>query len=178
MTDDKKNANDEALFREAMAGVQSITDERAPPFQKKRPPKPLNLSHGEKEGDELGDLAVDTPDFLEFRRPGIQHRVFQDLQRGLIEVEDSLDLHGMRVVDARPAFSRFIKHSLKHGLRCIRIIHGKGRGSDGQQPVLKQKTNQWLQQKEEVLAFAAAPRWDGGTGAVYVLLSRKYRQET
>jgi DNA-nicking Smr family endonuclease len=43
--------------------------------------------------------------------------------------------------------------------------------------VLKQKTNQWLRQREEVLAFATAPRWDGGTGAVYVLLSGKFRRD-
>jgi DNA-nicking Smr family endonuclease len=58
----------------------------------------------------------------------------------------------------------------------VRIIHGKGRGS-GEQPVLKQKANQWLRQKDEVLAFVTAPRWDGGTGAVYVLLSGKYRRQ-
>ena len=55
------------------------------------------------------------------------------------------------------------------------IIHGKGQGSKDQQPILKQKTNQWLRQRDEVLAFCSAPRWNGGTGATYVLLSRKHR---
>ena len=78
--------------------------------------------------------------------------------------------------EASQALDRFLVQSLTAGRRCVRIIHGKGRGSDGQQPVLKQKTNQWLRQRDEVLAFVTAPRWDGGTGAVYVLLSGKRRQ--
>jgi DNA-nicking Smr family endonuclease len=127
---------------------------------------------------ELVDVSVETPEFLEFRRPGIQHRVFQDLKRGLIEPDDQLDMHGMRIEDARRAFSRFLAHNLTTGRRCVRIVHGRGRRSSGDTPVLKHKTNQWLQQRTEVLAFCSAPRWDGGTGAVYVLLSRKGRRDT
>jgi DNA-nicking Smr family endonuclease len=112
---------------------------------------------------------------LAFRRPGIQNRRFHDLQRGVIEAESTLDLHGLRVREAKPALARFLNHSLETGRRCVRIIHGRGRGS-GKQPVLKQKANQWLRQKDEVLAFVSAPRWDGGTGAVYVLLSGKFRR--
>jgi DNA-nicking Smr family endonuclease len=79
----------------------------------------------------------------------------------------------MRVSEARRAFSRFLGASLRRGLRCVRIVHGKGRNSPDSQPVLKQKTYQWLLQSEAVLAFVSAPRWDGGSGATYVLLSRK-----
>ena len=122
-------------------------------------------------------LTIETPVFLDFVRPGVQRRVYRDLQRGVIEPQATLDLHGMRVIDARQVFSQFLSQSLKAGRRCVRIIHGKGRGSGNSQPVLKQKTNQWLQQRPEVLAFCTAPRWDGGTGAAYVLLSRKARLE-
>jgi DNA-nicking Smr family endonuclease len=38
--------------------------------------------------------------------------------------------------------------------------------------VLKQKVNDWLRQKNEVLAFCSARPNDGGSGAVYVLLKR------
>lgn len=37
-------------------------------------------------------------------------------------------------------------------------------------PVLKQKVNLWLRQRQDVLAFCSALRRDGGTGALYVLL--------
>lgn len=165
--------DDDSAFRQAMDGVQPIETARADPFRRRRRPEPLNLPVGDEPGDEFGDLAIETGEFLEFRRPGIQHRLFHDLQRGLIEAEATFDMHGLRVREARPALSRFLNQSLRAGRRCVRVIHGKGRRSEAEQPVLKQKANQWLRQKPEVLAFVTAPRWDGGTGAVYVLLSRK-----
>ena len=54
----------------------------------------------------------------------------------------------------------------------MRIIHGKGKSSEGKLPVLKGKVNAWLRQWDQVLAFCSARPNDGGTGAVYVLLSR------
>lgn len=174
--DDNPDDKGEGAFREAMRDVEPIEDGRADPYRKKRRPEPLNLPVGDERADDFADLAIETGEFLEFRRPGIQNRVFRDLQRGVIEAQGTLDLHGLRVREAKPALARFLNHSLASGRRCVRIIHGKGIGSGGQQPVLKQKTNQWLRQKDEVLAFVTAPRWDGGTGAVYVLLSGKYRR--
>lgn len=171
MTKDAKS--DEDAFAEAMSDVSRLEHDGAEPYRRRRPPVPLPKSDLEDE-EPLADLAVETPEFLEFMRPGIQNRLFRDLQRGLIEPEATIDLHGMRVIDAREAFSRFLAQSLKTGKRCIRVIHGKGRRSDNAQPVLKQKTNQWLQQRKEVLAFCSAPRWDGGTGAAYVLLKRRW----
>ena len=169
-------SDDEAAFREAMQDVERFEAQRIDPYRKKRRPEPLNLPVGDEQDAEFADLAIETGDFLEFRRPGIQNRVFHDLQRGVIEARASLDLHGLRVHEARPALARFLAQSLAAGRRCVRIIHGKGRSGRAQQPVLKHKTNQWLRQREEVLAFVTAPRWDGGTGAVYVLLSGKHRR--
>lgn len=174
---DDGNKEDQTAFREAMEGVEPMDDPRAAPYRKKRRPVPVDLPVGDEKDDDFHDLAIETGDFLEFRRPGIQNRLFHDLRRGVIEAEGSLDLHGLRVREAKPALARFLNYSLATGRRCVRIIHGKGRGSGAQQPVLKQKANQWLRQKEEVLAFVTAPRWDGGTGAVYVLLSGKYRRD-
>jgi DNA-nicking Smr family endonuclease len=171
---DKSPDDDDAAFRDAMADVAPIRDTRPDPYRRKRRPEPLNLPVGDEDDEVLADLAIETGPFLEFRRPGIQNRVFQDLQRGVIEAEGTLDLHGLRVREARPALLRFLGQSTAAHRRCVRIIHGKGRSSEAQQPVLKQKTNQWLRQREEVLAFVTAPRWDGGTGAVYVLLSLKH----
>ncbi len=165
------------LFRDAMGDVQPLQQDKAEPYKARRRPEPLNLPVGDEKDEGLADLNIETGEFLDFMRPGVQHRVYQDLRRGVIEPEATLDLHGMRVSDARTAFARFISQSLQAQRRCVRIIHGKGRNSADQQPVLKQKTNQWLQQLDAVLAFTSAPRWDGGTGATYVLLSRKFRDE-
>ncbi|HDK38461.1 MAG TPA: hypothetical protein ENG92_05545, partial [Thiolapillus brandeum] len=84
-----------------------------------------------------------------------------------------LDLRGKRADEALDILDGYLDSAFLVGLPFVRIIHGKGRGSS-QQPVLKQKINQWLPQRKEVLAFCSAPRWDGGSGAAYVLLSRKW----
>lgn len=173
-SNDSPDPEDTNAFREAMNGVQRRVDDQVEPFRRKHRPEPLRHLQAENPEESLGDLSVDTPEFFEFRRPGIQHRVFQDLQRGLMPPEDVIDLHGMRVIEARPAFARFMQAAQRHQKRVVHIIHGKGRGSEGQQPILKQKTYQWLLQTEAVLAFVTAPRWDGGSGATYVLLSRKF----
>jgi len=174
MMSERSGKEDDDLFQEAMSDVKRLRHEGAEPYRKRLRPEPLPREP-EPEEDQLADLAIDTPEYLDFRRPGIQIRLYNDLRRGLIEPEATLDLHGMRVVDARGALLRFLAQSLKSGRRCVRIIHGKGRGSANDQPVLKQKTNQWLRQREEILAFCTAPRWDGGTGAVYVLLKRSWQ---
>ena len=60
---------------------------------------------------------------------------------------------------------------MRHGLRCVRVIHGKGNGSPGREPVLKLKVQTWLVQKKEVIAFAQARASEGGNGALVVLLA-------
>jgi DNA-nicking Smr family endonuclease len=173
MPDDDLPKSPEELFREAVGDVAPLPQDRPEPFKRPRRPVPLNLPTGDEQDDGLADIECETPELLEFMRPGIQRRLYDELRRGLLPPEASLDLHGMRVSDARGALLRFLEQSTQQRRRCVRLIHGKGYGSQERQPVLKQKVNQWLRQRAEVLAFCSAPRWDGGTGAAYVLLSRK-----
>ena len=111
-----------------MADVAPIQGKRRDPYRRKLRPEPLNLPIGDEAEDQLADLAIETGPFLEFRRPGIQNRVFQDLQRGVIEWQATLDLHGLRVREARTALLRFLGQSTAVRRRCVRIIHGKGQG--------------------------------------------------
>jgi DNA-nicking Smr family endonuclease len=170
---DKEAPADDELFREAIGGVKPLPQDRAEPHHARRRPVPLDRPTDEDATDALADGAGDTPEFLDFMRPGVQRRLYDDLRRGLIPPEATLDLHGMRVSEARLALLRFLAQSLRQQRRCVRLIHGKGFGASGEPPVLKQKVNHWLPQRPEVLAFCSAPRWDGGTGAAYVLLSRR-----
>ena len=48
----------------------------------------------------------------------------------------------------------------------MRVVHGKGHGSPGREPVLKDKVQRWLAQKNEVLAFVQASGAQGGAGAL------------
>ena len=164
---------DDDLFREATSDVKPLSQDRAEPHHARRRPVPLDLPTDDEAADGLADGAGETPEFLDFMRPGVQRRLYDDLRRGIIPPEATLDLHGMRVREARLALLRFLAQSLHRQRRCVRLIHGKGFGAGGEPPVLKQRVNHWLPQRPEVLAFCSAPRWDGGTGAAYVLLSRR-----
>jgi DNA-nicking Smr family endonuclease len=177
MSNDEKHADEESdLFRSEVDSAERLRHDRVEPYRRKLRPYPLPVDarlNAQADGDELADLNIETGDELEFVRPGIQKRLFQELRRGHLPPQESLDLHGLRVHEARTELARFLNFAKHHRLRVVHIIHGKGFGSQTRQPVLKQKVNQWLRQRPEVLAFCSAPRFDGGLGAVYVLISRK-----
>ena len=113
---------------------------------------------------------LDVDDAMSFRRPGIGLDVTRRLRKGEWSLQRELDLHGMRREDAREALSAFIRDAHRRGLRCLRVVHGKGLGSPGRVPVLKSKVQAWLIQKQEVLAFVQARADEGGAGALVVLL--------
>jgi len=52
-------------------------------------------------------------------------------------VEDELDLHGLNQAAARDELAEFIASSRHAGLRCVRVVHGKGYRSGARGPVLK-----------------------------------------
>jgi DNA-nicking Smr family endonuclease len=113
---------------------------------------------------------LDTDAQLSFRRAGVGVDVVQKLRQGKWSIQRQVDLHGQRSDEARETLSRFIRNAHKQGLRCVRVVHGKGLGSPGKAPVLKDKVQRWLVQKAEVIAFVQAPPHKGGAGAVLVLL--------
>ena len=94
----------------------------------------------------------------------------RNLRRGQWPAGAELDLHGLRVEQARHAVLSFLDECLEHGIRCVRIVHGKGHGSQGLEPILKDKVRTWLVQKNEVMAFSQASEREGGSGALLVLL--------
>ena len=113
---------------------------------------------------------LDVDDALSFRRPGIGIDVTRRLRKGDWTIQGEIDLHGLRREEAREALSAFVRESHRRGLRCVRVVHGKGLGSPGKTPVLKSKVQTWLIQKTEVLAFVQARADEGGAGALVVLL--------
>ncbi|GAC1301223.1 MAG: Smr/MutS family protein [Steroidobacteraceae bacterium] len=107
---------------------------------------------------------------LSYSRGGVRPQLLRRLRRGLIPIEDELDLHGLSQAAARERLAHFLLENGAAGRRCVRIIHGKGYRSGARGPVLKIAVDIWLRRHLDVLAFTSARAIDGGTGALYVLL--------
>ncbi len=175
---ERKARAEAELFSRAAGKVQPLPDKRRAVLEK-TPPPPIPVQRQLDEqavlleaiSDEF-DVAtlLDTDDALSFRRPGISAEVTRKLRKGEWTIQRQVDLHGLRREEAREALAAFIRECVKAGLRCVRVVHGKGLGSPGKEPVLKAKVQGWLIQKNEVLAFVQAKPTQGGGGALVVLL--------
>lgn len=108
----------------------------------------------------------------EGRIPGIAARQMRALGTGKLPVELTLDLHGYRESEARGELRDGLRRARREGLRCVRVVHGKGlRSAAG--PVLKEALPGWLSEEPVaawILGFTSAPPRLGGTGATLVLL--------
>ena len=118
---------------------------------------------------DVDGLLEDDPT-LSYSRDGVGPDVVRKLRKRHWPVQDELDLHGMNREIARDQVGDFLRRAMRRGLRCVRIIHGKGYGSAGGEPVLRSIVHSWLVQKDEVVAFCVANKGDGGHGALIVLL--------
>ena len=119
------------------------------------------------------ESLLETDDSLSFRRPEIGPEVVRKLRRGVWAIQAQLDLHGLRRDAARERLAEFLQAAGEERLRCVRVIHGKGNGSPGREPVLKAKVKSWLAQHARVLAFTQARAAEGGAGALVVLLASR-----
>lgn len=170
--------DDEELFRREMAGVKPLRHDKPliKPPRVEPLPRQTRIDEQQVMRDMMADLSdsleVETGEELVFQRPGLSYNDWRRLRRGQFVTESVLDLHGMTVIVAKAALVDFLHTCHLRQQRCVRIIHGKGNGSKGKQPILKGKLNSWLQQRNDILAFSSARSADGGTGAVYVLLRR------
>ncbi|MEO7336916.1 MAG: Smr/MutS family protein [Caldimonas sp.] len=166
------------LFELTVGSVQPLRKVAAPRVERPRPPATARQRErdeaavlGESISDEFDvESLLETDEALSFRRRDIGPEVVRKLRRGVWALQGQLDLHGLRRDQARERLAEFLRESARSGLRCVRVIHGKGNGSPGREPVLKAKVRSWLVQRSEVLAFTQARASDGGLGALIVLL--------
>lgn len=171
----------DAEFREAVADVRPLERARRVALRKAPPPPhPTQTRRDEQatlaeslDGPLSIDDALDSGEELAFLRDGLSRQVLRRLRRGQWVVQASLDLHGMNRVEAAANVAEFLRACSVRGVRCARIVHGKGLGSKDRQPVLKGKLRMWLARRDEVLAYCQAPAHDGGGGALLVLLRAK-----
>ncbi|WP_395700917.1 Smr/MutS family protein [Aquabacterium sp.] len=167
------------LFARAVGPVHRLRDRGLADIDRPRPaPHPRQRELDEQAAmreamsDEVNlESLLLTDDGLSFRRPGIGPEVVTKLRRGHWALQGQVDLHGLNRDEAREALGGYIREAQRRGMRCVRVVHGKGHGSPGKQPVLKAKVQRWLAQRAEVIAFAQASGPQGGAGALVVLLA-------
>ena len=175
----KKREAERNLFALAVGAVQPLPDRRQAKLPRV-PAEPVARQFHQDEAAALRDSLsdgfdvsslLDTDEALSFRRPGVGPDVTRKLRKGEWAIQREIDLHGLRSDEARVALADFIREAHRQGVRCVRVVHGKGLGSPGKTPVLKNKVHNWLVQKNQVMAFVQAKPAEGGAGALVVLLT-------
>jgi DNA-nicking Smr family endonuclease len=172
----------EEVFRRAMKDVVPL--ERSKPVVSRKTPRvgrPSGDRPAESEFPEM--LRMENlddsrfhPDYREGGEQMWNRPLMRKLRRGGFSVQAELDLHGMGQKEALAELERFLELAGRRGLRCVRVIHGKGNNSHNQEGVLKKKVPEWLQLRRlarRIVAFASASPRDGGVGATCVLLRRR-----
>jgi len=177
-----KHADGDVDLQRAFADVKPLPPANRAPQTRVRP-APIarhtladerDVLHASKYGNDPAPQTWDIGQEFEpqqtYVREGIGIDVAGKLRRGFWTVQSELDLHGFTTDAAHDALADFVFEARTHGLRCVRVIHGKGLTSPGKEPVLKSKVRRWLAHWDDVLAYAEAPQHAGGGGAVLVLL--------
>lgn len=184
-----EDLSDEDLFALAMSQVQEIKEFRMLEIGNKKSYQRGERIDPDKEiVDMLSDIIQgrakinlkDTQEYVEWLNPKYAAVYRKDITRKLHEnrfsVQDFIDLHGLIVDEAEKAVDVFIVESLRHGLRCVKFIHGRGLRSPSGCAVLKEALIKWLTGRyhKHIIAFATAQHNDGGLGAMYVLLRKRH----
>ena len=171
------SADDAELFRQAIGPVRELnaTRDSLRASRSAPAPEPLQSLADERQvlrellSDDLAVVGMASGEVLAHLQDGYPPKLLRQLRRGEYVVEAELDLHHLRQHEARALLGRFLIECRRDRHRCIRIIHGKGKGAE-QGSVLKAMTDRVLRQRAEVIGFTSARPQDGGTGAVLVLL--------
>jgi DNA-nicking Smr family endonuclease len=173
------NSDDVALFRNAVGETRPLSasqrhlPEKPKPKARNRPRSsntvaPDNPYRSQRQPDES-----DLHDSLSFQRGLVTRRMMRDLRRGNYQLQAEIDLHGCTRDTAHQILLTFIESCSTRGLKCVRVVHGKGHGSGPDGPVLKLLVNKWLRNWLDINAFCPAQNRDGGSGALYVLLDNQ-----
>ncbi len=180
-------SEDERLFSEAMTGVSPISggNRRIMKTPDKDSLRPAHAPRNEElevmahlsdliSGAAEMDITF-SDEYVEGCLKGLDPRLMQKLKDGLFPIQDYVDLHRLTQDAAETRIRDFLLNSQGRGLRCVLIVHGKGLNSEDHIPVLKKRMPLWLSRgpvRKIILAFSTAKPYDGGTGAIYVLLKR------
>ena len=169
-------AKDHELFRDTVRDATPLKPHNRVVHERPRPaPRPAKREEDERAVlDELARLTFDDDAEFEddgrYLRPGLPADILRKLRRTHWVIQDHLDLHGLTGDEAVAETAAFLTGCKRAGVRCVRIVHGKGLRSPGREPVLKKRIRKLLTRRDEVLAFVEPRAVHGGSGAVVVLL--------
>jgi DNA-nicking Smr family endonuclease len=181
----KKTGNEaDSIFLDAMADVTPLARRKnvvtRSPDPSIRPPYPVRDEEMEVVAH-LSDLVAGnaemditfSDEYMEGFIHGLDPKLMKALRKGNFPFQDYIDLHGLTKQEASIHIRDFLLRSRALGNRCVLIVHGRGLNSENNVSVIKESLPAWLKKsplKHMVLAFCTARPYDGGTGAVYVLL--------
>jgi len=182
----EQEPDDTRLFLAAMSDVRPLSESSR--TIARRPDPEMRPAHPVRDDDlevitQLSDLVSGnsqmditfSDEYIQGAVQGFGPRLMQRLKRGQFPIQDHIDLHGFTRQEAETRVREFLIQSHLLGLRCVLVVHGRGLNSENHIPVLKEYVPLWLSRgpaKKIVLAFSTARPYDGGTGAIYVLLRK------
>ena len=183
---EKSETDAYTLFSEAMSGVTPISDEKGEKIASSGKTKKPTHFHSDEDDEVInylnnlvaGSIDMDftfSDEYIEGSISGVSRNILKKLKRGKLPIQAHIDLHGLTKKDAEDVVRRFLINCHSRGLRCVLIVHGRGLNSPGSIPVLKERIPVWLNRgpaRKIVMAFSSAQPYDGGTGAIYVLLRK------
>jgi len=170
------------VYAEAMEGVQQISHDKA--LIRRPAPTKIRCTTTIEDPQQLLEEAVrdkrklnvtNMPEYMEGYAEGINPVTLDKLKNSEFSIQKTLDLHGFSLEDAQKTFEEFITDSIKNGLHCVKVVHGRGLKSRNV-PVLKDNLKSWIIRainRKWVTAFSSARMCDGGPGATCILLNKK-----
>ncbi|TNE45449.1 MAG: hypothetical protein EP343_26400 [Deltaproteobacteria bacterium] len=178
----ERNLSDKDLFEQEMADVIPLSEAREESLPVLASAKTYQTAEDEVR-EFLEGLVQGTHDFdlsyheehLEGAAQDLDPRVLQKLRQGELSWQAYIDLHGLSVDEAKEALHSFVAEQRRKDHQCLLIVHGRGLHSPKKEPILKRRLFVWMTRgflRKKVLAFCTARPYDGGGGAMYVLLRR------
>lgn len=168
---------DAHLFSVAMAGVRPLDDKTprvtgAPEVApRRRAPLETRLKQQHAEGGAGLKVEWEPDGTVRGFRAG--HEFALEGIARFATPDDTLDVHGCEAHEAEIRVAEFVRTRRARKMRCVRVVHGWGRGSPDGAAVLGDAVVRALQQPptcNEVSAFVTASESQGGRGALLIAL--------
>ena len=170
------------LFHEAMKDVREI-DRKKDRIARRtdkthllhQEPRDIRKQLIEAIEDRQAFSVINLPEYMEGHVEDMNPLALEKLRNGEFSIQKVLDLHGYAAPDACLLFQDFIRESVRKGLNCIKVIHGRGLKSK-EAPILKEKLKEWIvraMHRKWIIAFSSSRMCEGGPGATCILLRRR-----